>query len=211
MSGRKTLYTLDIEGYCPSITALTHPLLKGYAKKIGAEFLVIRSRRWPERAPVYEKLQLYELMASRQDDWAIYVDGDTLVHPDMFDVTEHLRMDTVCHHGSDMAGHRWRYDDYFRRDGRHLGSCNWFTVASRWCRDLWREPDDLTYEEAIERIFPTQAERDSGITREHLIDDYLLSRNVARFGLKFTTVRALLNALQDRGEYFYHEYTRTPE
>lgn len=33
----------------------------------------------------------------------------------------------------------------------------------------------------------------------------------ARFGLKFTTVRELLNGLGDRGEYFYHEYARTPE
>lgn len=211
MKLQKTLYTLNVNGYCPAITELTYPLLRHYARKIHAEFVVIDSRRWPERPAVYEKLQIHDLMATRGDFWAIYVDSDTLIHPDMFDVTEHLTPDTVCHFASDMAGIRWRYDDYFRRDGRHFGSCNWFTVASCWCRDLWREPDDLCYEDALDNIFPTQAELGSVITREHLIDDYLLSRNIARFGLKSTTVRALLNALGDRGDYFYHEYTRTTE
>ena len=35
---RKTLYVLNVEGYAPQITALTYPLLRYYADRIGAEF-----------------------------------------------------------------------------------------------------------------------------------------------------------------------------
>ena len=37
--------------------------------------------------------------------------------------------------------------------------------------DLWRPLDDLTLAEALDNIFPIQAELNSVITREHLIDD----------------------------------------
>jgi hypothetical protein len=206
---RKTIYLLNIDNYAPEITALTYPLIERYARKIGAALHVIRDRKWPEYAPVYEKLQIYDLAREHDDDWSIYIDSDALVHPDMFDVTDHLSMDTVAHNGADMAGNRWRYDEYFRRDGRHIGSCNWLTFASRWCVDLWRQPDDLTYEQALENIFPTQIELSTIIQREHLIDDYILSRNIARFGLKFTTVADIQRRMNDAGNYFWHQYTLT--
>jgi len=204
----KTVYTLNVDGYAPEITELTYPWLRHYASKIGASFHVIDSRCWHGFAPVYEKLQIGRLARERGDDWSIYIDSDALVHPDMFDVTEHLTPDTVAHNGADMAGNRWRYDDYFRRDGRHIGSCNWFTVASRLCLDLWAELD-IPYDEAVSNIFPIHAELAAGISPDHLIDDYILSRNIARFGLKFTTVTNILAARGDPGNYLWHQYTIT--
>lgn len=208
---RKTIYLLNINDYEPKITELTYPLIERYAKKIGAMIHVITGRKWPDRAPVFEKLQIHDLGREHGNDWNIYIDSDTLIHPDFFDVTEHLHKDTVCHNGSDMAGNRWRYDHYFRRDGRHIGSCNWFAIGSDWCLDLWRPPDDISYEECLENIFPVQAELNSVITRDHLIDDYVLSRNIARFGLKFTTVSKIMADLNDSGNYLWHQYTATAE
>lgn len=206
----KTLYTLNVDHYAPEITKLTYPLLKRYATKIGAEFHIITKRKWPKLPPVYEKLQIFDLARERRDEWSYYIDSDALVHPDMFDPTEFVHKDTVMHNGNDMANNRWRYDYVFRRDGRHIGSCNWFTIASEWCRDLWAQPD-ITYEQCLENIFPIQMELSSVITREHLIDDYVLSRNIARFGLKFTTVSAIQQKNGDPGDYFYHQYTATTE
>jgi hypothetical protein len=200
----KTLYTLNIDNYSSDITDLTYPLLRAYAKKIGAEFHVIDTRRWPRMPPVYEKLQIFELGA--KSDWNIYIDSDALVHPDFFDPTDHLSKDTVAHNGADMAGNRWRYDRYFRRDGRHIGSCNWFTVGSDWCLDLWHPLNDQTPEEAYAHIRPTLEECKAGISTEHLIDDYVLSRNIARYGLKFTTVSRMLKELDDTGNYLWHQY-----
>ena len=120
-------------------------------------------------------------------------------------------MDTVAHNGCDMAGNRWTYDEYFRRDGRNIGSGNWFTVGSAWTLDLWREQDDLTYQEMLSRIHPTQNEVRLGIGPERLIDDYILSRNIARFGLKFTTLMAIVKGWPFPYDYFRHDYDLTRE
>lgn len=209
---RKTIYLLNTGGnYAPELTALTYPHIEFYAEKIGAEIHLITERRFPDWPVVYEKLQIHELAAERGDDWSIYFDSDTLIHPELPDLTTLIAPDTVAHNGVDFAPIRWRIGDdpYFRRDGRHIGSCNWLAIASSWCRDLWRPLDDLSLQEAVERITVTVEERNCGIAPEHLIDDFALSRNIARFGLKFTT---LMNLWKDLGgdappNFFHHEYT----
>ena len=205
---KKTVWTLNID-YAPEITFLTYPLIERYAKKICADFRVISERKFPHLPVVCEKLQIYEL--GKRNDWNLYVDGDTLIHPDFFDLTEHISKDTVMHNGNDMAGNRWRYDRFFRRDGRNLGACNWFTLGSDWCIELWKPLDDLTLEQALENIHPTANELRTVITKEHLLDDYILSRNIAKYGLKFLTVIDLLRRLGDQGDYLWHQYTLTTE
>jgi hypothetical protein len=233
---KKAVWTLNLgNNYAPEVTEITYPLMKHYAHKIGAEFNVITERQFPEWPITLEKLQIYKL--GRSYEWNIFADSDALIHPEMFDPTNHLKKDTVAHNGSDMAGNRWRYDQYFLRDGRHIGSCNWFAIASEWCLDLWHPPDDQTPEEALANIFPTVEElapitfakdqqgnrildsqkkfimrEKEVITPEHLIDDYLLSRNIARFGLKFMTVMDIQKDRQDRGFYMWHCYSeQVPE
>jgi len=42
---------------------------------------------------------------------------------------------------------------------------------------------------------------------EHLVDDYALSRNIARFGLKVTTLNQLwAKAGLQQAEFFFHQY-----
>ena len=41
----------------------------------------------------------------------------------------------------------------------------------------------------------------------HLIDDYTLSRNIARYGLKFDTLINLQQTIGDTGDYLWHIYT----
>lgn len=203
---RKTVYTLNVGPYAPEITALTYPLLRAWARRMGAEFVVIGERRFPGWPIAYEKLQVYQLAQDRGDDWCVFVDSDALVHPDTPDFTTLLPKDTVAHNSSDMAAIRWTYDRFFLRDGRHIGSGNWLAIASAWCVDLWRPLDDLTLEEAVARIQPASFELRAGITPEHLLDDFVLSRNIAKFGLKFTTVKRLQEQTGCAGEFFRHEY-----
>ncbi len=198
---RKTLYTLNVSPdgkgtYDPEICHLTYPLLKNYAEKIGAEFHVITERKRPEWPVTIEKFQVAELAKQRGDDWSIFVDADTLISPEMFDITEHMPQNTVAHNGSDMANVRWKYDHYFRRDGRNFGSCTWLVAASSWCvEDLWQLPMQKP-EEAYANINLTIQEHNSGhCETEHLIDDYTLSRNIARYGLKTTTVTEICGRL----------------
>ena len=85
------------------------------------------------------------------------------------------------------------------------------TAAGGWCLDLWKPLDDLTLEEAVANIYPTVHERNFGITAEHLIDDYVLSRNIARYGLKFRHFEDLQTDAKTSGTYFFHNYLRTEE
>jgi len=184
------------------------PVTQNFCDKIGADFFEIKDRKYPEFAPVYEKLQIFELGQEMKNDWNIFIDADTLVHPDCFDFTTQMKKDTVAHNGKDFAPIRWKMDRYFLRDGRNIGSCNWFAVASDWCIDLWHPLDDITREEAIANINPTAKELGTIIEASHLIDDYTLSRNIAKYGLKHTTLRDIFQpyGFQD-GNFFWHQYT----
>lgn len=210
---KKILFTLNIGNYAPEITELTYPFLKKYAHRIEAEFCLITERKFPDWPLDYEKLQIYEL--GKGYEWCIYIDSDALVHPDFFDLTDHVKKDTVLHNGVDAAYSRWRYDKYFWRDGRNISSCNWFAMASEWCMDLWHPSEDLTPEQALSNIFPTHFERTCqgrvGLEEGHLVSDYTLSRNIARYGLKLTTTAELLKTLDPQGQYLWHAYTISRE
>ena len=198
---RKTLYTLNLQGkYSPEICAMTYPLMKKYADRCGAEFFIIDDDKFPGWPLTANKFQVYDLSRERKDTWSIFMDSDTIIHNDMPDITELIPMDTVFHHNADFAACRWRPDDFFRRDGRQISSASWIMIASSWCRDFLRSPteqvtDDglgfMTKEEIVHRILLNAKELDYGLPPEHLIDDYTFSRNIARFGLKFTTIHQI--------------------
>ena len=201
----KAIWTLNVDDYAPEITACTYPLIRRYADKIGAEFRVISERNFTGYPYMYEKLQMYEL--GREYDWNILIDSDALIHPEMFDITDQLTKDTVCFNGLDMAGIRWRGDDYFRRDGRYLGTCSWFSVASNWCLDLWHPLEDMSLQEALNNIFPNLSEVNSGLCPlTHFMDDYVISRNVARYGLKVTTCDEMFKRLGFPNTFLWHMY-----
>lgn len=143
-----------------------------------------------------------------QNDWNIYIDADALIHPETPDFTIYLHKDTVAHVGRDTAPIRWKYDRFFLRDGRDIGSCNWFTVGSDWCIDLWHPADDLTPQEAIDSCFPiVEEERSKIVTPYHLIDDFLVGRNIAKFGLKFKTIESIIEERYKGSWFFWHQYT----
>jgi len=204
---KKTVFTLNVNGYSPEITEMTFPLLKFWANKIGADFYIIKDRKFPNWPVTYEKLQIYELGQEMQNDWNIYVDADAVVHPEAFDWTMLVKKDTIAHNDVDMAFFRWRYNKYFLRDGRNWGAANWFTMASDWCIDVWK-PLEMTPNEAFENIFPTLLELNGNVTRDHLIDDYALSYNIAKYGIKATTLVRLQEELKlpQKVGFYWHMY-----
>jgi len=182
------IYTVRIGEYAPELMDLTWPLMCHWAAKIEARIEVIDTRIFEPWPISFEKFQTPIRARDAHAEWAYTVDADALIHPDWFPVHEIIGKDTVAHNGKDFNPIRWTQDKYFRRDGRHIGSCSWFTVSSDWTyEDLWRFPEQ-TYQETLTAIHPTSGEMGSGlIPKEHLCDDYTLSRNIARFGLKYTT------------------------
>ena len=71
------------------IAEMTHPSLRDYAKKIGAEFVVIDSTKVSKTSPHYEKFQIYDLLNKYHR--IAYIDTDAIVRPDcpsLFDVVK---------------------------------------------------------------------------------------------------------------------------
>ena len=63
---KKILWTLNIGGdYAPEITSITYPLLRLYARKIGADFRRDSERRFHEWPIEVEKLQIYDSREGR--------------------------------------------------------------------------------------------------------------------------------------------------
>ena len=207
----KDLYTVNIGDYEPEITRITFPLLKHYAKKIGAEFKVITERKFPDYPIPYEKFQIYDLAKKSGADWNLFFDADTLCYPDFFDVTVMVTKDVTISHGSDFSIQRFNPNEYFLRDGRFQGKGNWCGIASSWCLDYFHPLDDITKEEAISQINPVVQERVSGVTAEHLLDDYTVSRNIARYGLKHILIPDLETSRGLPHGHLYHVYSMSRE
>ena len=188
-SMKKAVVTLNIGDYQPAIRALTYPFMQRFADKIKADFVEITNRKYPEWPTVMEKFQCRDIGNRMGADWVIFFDADALVSPEMFDPTTHLSKDTVLFNGKDMSEIRFFADKYFLRDGRRIGACDWFCCSSDWFWDDLYSLPDIPLDECIRNINVTIGEHKSGLFKDnHLIDDYTLSRNIARFGLKHDTL-----------------------
>lgn len=194
-----TIYTLNIDNYAPKICKLTYPLIRAYAEKLDAKFIIMCMRDYPQQPITLEKFQLKRIANAYNDNWSIFIDSDCLVHPDMPDVTKMLRPDTVAMYGFDQAYTRFKDNIYFQRDGRYLSSCGWFVVSSHLTRNDLYELPKRNINKLISDISLTNSEK-SHTTPEHLIDEYILSMNIARYGLK--TVSLIANFHQ----FLFHYY-----
>lgn len=195
---------MSLNDWEPEITSRTFPLMKHYAKKIGADFWHINQRKYPNAPIGYERFQIHDV--ADQYDWVIQLDADLVLHPDMPDVTALVDKDTILISTPDSSLKRFLADKYFYRDGRFISVPGFFTVTSDWCKDFWKLPDDLTPDEAIAKVTPTQHEwgrwENKVFNGSHLVVDYIWSRNVARYGLKYKTfqdvfIPPLLNPIED--------------
>jgi hypothetical protein len=169
---KKVIYVVLInDTYLPELRKITIPNIQQYAKKIGADFQLITERKYPDWPITYEKLQIYEL--GKDNDWNICIDADTLIHTSFYDVTQQYKKDTVSFNFAYNANDDLKPDMYFVRDGRNVGVATNFVVTSNWTHDLWT-PLDMRVDEAK-----------TCVTRHHIVDEYCISRNLARYGLKY--------------------------
>lgn len=171
---RKALWVVRVDNYFPDLCELTIPTIKKYSEKIGADYIEITERKYPEFPPTYEKLQIYDL--GKSFDWNILLDADNVISPSAFDITSFLDPRVVGFMSAFDANNMFytKDDPYFERDGRNVGIASGLVITSSLTHDLWT-PLDMTAEEAKKRT-----------KRWFIIDEYCLSRNLARFGLKFS-------------------------
>ena len=183
---KKAIWVVNIDNYLPELCKITLPTIKNYAKKIGADFNLITERKFSDFPPTYEKLQVHEL--GKSYDWNILIDADMLIHRDMYDPTEHVFLFSVGFWMEYQADLLFEADQYFIRDGRKLGMASNFMVVSKFCHDVWT-PLELDAKTALTKT-----------KRAFIIDEYCISRNIAKFGLRYMSI---LNNPED-GNLFYH-------
>ena len=210
---RKLLVTLNIGDYLTEITRYTFPMMETWAKKIGAEFLILDQRKLTvegDGKPVnYEKFQLHDLV--NQYDWTYFLDSDAFVHPDTLDWVEIVGdKSVVLFSGTDPRTTRFRATNYTRRARCHVGACTWNVICSDWTgADLWQPPED--YAAAVANIVPIWAECRTGhCPHAHLIDDYQLSENIARYGLRVDTMKAICEREKIPFDGYAHLYNCDP-
>lgn len=190
---KKLLVTMDID-YDKTIKEITFPYMVKYAEKIGADFKLITERKFLDCPVNIEKFQLYEI--SKDYDWTIFLDADAIIHPNCPDLTELFDKSNVIFNTWDFYPIRFKPNNYSRRDGRNLGACTWFTVFSDMTRHLWKpHKSPLNF---IDQISLTFLEKNFGYDDKHLLDDYLVSRNIAKYGLK---VKSIVHDIYDSYEY----------
>lgn len=84
---RKLVLTIAIGEDYEKMGKLTHPLIKKYAEKIGAEFLAITKKKVSFTTPHWEKFQIFDLLNTY--DRILYIDTDIIIRddaPDLFDI-----------------------------------------------------------------------------------------------------------------------------
>jgi hypothetical protein len=187
----KTLYTVCVDDYFPELTQYTIPNLERFAQRIGAKFHVISDRKYPEFPPTYEKLQIHTL--GKDNDWNILVDADAMFSPQMFDPTSVVAPNYIGYHMEFDASLLFEPDEYFFRDGRKKGIATTFMVVPRACHDIWT-PLEFSADVAKTKT-----------KRWFIVDEYCVSRNLARFGLKQTGI------LEGDSSHLYKHFDLTTE
>ena len=194
----KTIFLLNIGKYVPKITKITYPLIEYYADKIGADIVKITKRKYPDFPITYEKFQIYDLASS---EWNIYIDSDTCILPEFYDLTPFMDKSVTYFPNTNVAPSRYRVDKYFLRSNSLFSAPTSFVYTSDWCMDTWKPVDDLTLEEIkyniyrVPRDFEDNKLCDNRFDLVYTIDDYIVSRNIAKYGLKTDNIRSIYKKL----------------
>ena len=187
---KKLIHVVNINNFFPELFALTYPTIRSYAERNEYMINMITERKFPDYPLHYEKFQVYE--DGKEAEVNILCDADMLIHPEFPDVVTRLRRDSIAF--NDNYNISWKYQvekiPYFMRDGRDIGIATNFVVTSDWTHDAWKpiplspqEIEDLAKKEVTEGGSDS-SQRGWG----HYADEFAISYNLAKYGLKYTGV-----------------------
>jgi len=184
---KKIIHVVNINNFFPELFALTYPTIESYAQRYGYEINIISERKFPDYPIHYEKFQVFE--DGKEALINILCDADMLIHPQLPDMVTHLRRDAIAFNDNYHLSTKYHVDriPYFMRDGRDVGIATNFVVTSDWTHDAW-EPIPLSAKD-IESLAKKEVTED-GNQRGwgHYADEFAISFNMAKYGLKYTGV-----------------------
>jgi len=170
---KKCVHIVNKPSVSEELGAITIPLIKAYAERIGADVNIIgETRAFPEYPFTYERMQIFA--SGRAYQWNICVDTDMLLGPTLVDTTWVVPRETVGIIMNYSASLSFSVDHrFFSRDTRDLAPVEAFMVSSDWTHDVW-EPLKGSSQANIATVL-----------HEHQIAEYALAFNMAKYGLKF--------------------------
>jgi hypothetical protein len=198
------ILTLDIDNYEPTITAITYPRMRAWAKKIGAEFEIINKNKFPNMPAVMNKFQVPSY--ARGYDWCYFIDADALISTNTPPLHEWIGRDQVLFWGLD-ANNRYKTDIYARRNRQFKSACSWFMLTSDWVReDFYNSELPPNWED---NIMPNKQESYKSV--RSLVDDYKITCNCDRFGFHCITAMDLLKSKGLENRFVHHVYNISTE
>jgi hypothetical protein len=138
--------TITMGANYENIARMTHPSIRAYSERIGAEFIVIDRQQVSETSPHYEKFQIFSLL--NKHERVIFVDTDAIVRgdcPSLFDVVPENRLG-MADEGAYKDRRQAMVDAYVAYgeeppkdlDGQYFNTG--VIVASRAHKDVFRKP-----------------------------------------------------------------------
>lgn len=172
---KKCLHVVYINNYFPELWELTYPTIKAYAERIGADLNVITERSFHTMHVNYEKFNVY--YDGVNYDANFLVDADVLIHDQFPDFTLIVPNHKVAFNDNYHASSKFKIEDsiYFQRDGRDVGIASNAVITYKSTHDLW-EPLYGKYNIELDDVLKV---------REGDIDEFTLSLNLAKYGLKY--------------------------
>jgi hypothetical protein len=172
---KKIIHIVNIGDFFPELFAMTFPTVQAYAQRNGYEINLIKKRKFPDFHINYEKMQVWE--DGKDADINLLVDADVLIHPGFPDVMNIVPPHHIGFNDNYHASSKFHTNHYFLRDGRDVGIASNFVVSYRSTHDVW-EPLTITAAQGRRITF----------VREGDIDEYCLSHNMAKYGLRYTGI-----------------------
>jgi hypothetical protein len=170
------VHTIDIDNYFPELKALTLPTIERFCEKIKADLKIIRERKFPGWPILTEKLQVHN--QGEYYRYNILLDLDVLVHPDCYNPFEKNIPPTYCAFKDNYnASKQLRSDIYFQRDGRDIGISGCAVFSTFHTHDLWKFQASLRTNKDLVL--------GSILQERKIVDEYIISRNLAKYGLKY--------------------------
>ncbi len=155
----KAVVTLCI-GNAYKLGEITHPLLKAYADRIKADFIVINTPQLNLNYIHYEKYQIYDLL--KDYERIIYLDTDIIVKPkcpNLFEIVPEEQFGAFV-----VSKHTYFHDGAIKDIQKVLGEIDWkreyinngVMVISKCHRQVFAKNHDLFVWSSEKRHFPDQ-------------------------------------------------------
>ena len=194
---KKLLVTLNIGDYDKEITDLTFPYMREYAQNIGADFHIIKERKFPDFPLMLEEFQMYDF--SKTYDWIIFLDGDCLINPNGIDLTGLVEKDRVLIAKYNPPTHHFHPENIEEKYNLQYYAPFFFLVFhknSRDCVKPYENPYDYYDHINLSSTHPemkTYMNIRTHLTekeiKDTLIDEFLLTLNLHRYNIKTASLQ----------------------